>query len=296
MNVDSLMTTQPESRQETTQHSSLGEASSSVQVAAAPPLHGLTPEALQALREEGAQVLVCSGSCRMLFHGSKALEGNSAMILPADTACSESAPIGVVVLGTAAAPPVECDHTDIFADVDPDYHMLIVQQGRRTMRFWRPIEDKVQTIKAVIGRCLRTNGIFAQAFCRPRKVNRKRKQQLLEKKGGSCKKSDVKLPSTTNNSSLIVIKKASGNMKSRPSNRRPNPTPSIEQLMKLAGENDECCALVVVFDEWKLSAPALSALPLVPSLSSQLPCFYMANPGTSQGNNIFGNMMTQESF
>ncbi|XP_078172858.1 uncharacterized protein LOC144566708 [Carex rostrata] len=290
------MATEPELRQETTQHSSFDEASSSVQAAAAPPPHGLTPEALQALGEEGAQVLVYSGSRRMLFHGSKS---NSAMPHPADTACSESAPIGAVVLGTAAArpaPPVECDDTDIFADVDPDYHMLIVQQGKSTMRFWRPIEDKVQTIKAVITQCLRTNGIFSQAFARPRKVNRKRKQQLLEKKGGSCKKPDVKLPSTTNNSSLIVIKKALGKMKSCPSNRRPNPTPSIEQLMKLLREKDEGCALVVVFDEWKLSAPALSALSLVPSLSSQPPCFYTANPGTSQGNLIFGNMMTRESF
>ncbi|XP_078150996.1 uncharacterized protein LOC144546314 [Carex rostrata] len=271
MDVDSLMTTEPVSRQEMTQHSSFGEAQA-------------TAEALQALGEEGTQVLVYSGSGRMLFHGSKALEGNSAIPHPADTSCYESAPIG------------EYDGTDIFTDVDPDYHVLIVQQGQSTIRFWRPTEDKVRIIKAVIAWCPRTNGIFAQAFSRPGKVNQKRKQQLLEKEGGSCEKPDVKLPSTINKSSLIVIKKASGNIKSRPSNHRPNPTPSIEELMKPVREKDEDYALVVVFHEWKLSAPVLSALPLVPFLSSQLPCFYMANPGTSQGNHIFGNMMTQERF
>jgi hypothetical protein len=57
------------------------------------------------------------------------------MPLPAGTASSHDSsyavPFGEVVLITPAAPQVESDDTDIFADVDPDYHMLIVQQGQR---------------------------------------------------------------------------------------------------------------------------------------------------------------------
>lgn len=126
MDVDSLMAT--ESRPEMTHYFS------SAQAAAAPPPFGLTPEALEALGEEGGQVSVYSGSCRMLFHGPKALEGNSAMPLPAGTASSHYssyAPRGEVVLITPAAPQVDSDDTDILFDVDPDYHMLIVQQGQR---------------------------------------------------------------------------------------------------------------------------------------------------------------------
>ncbi|KAF3335394.1 ubiquitin carboxyl-terminal hydrolase 13-like protein [Carex littledalei] len=96
--------TEPESWQETTRHSSFGKASTSAQAEAAPLPHGLTPEALQALGEDGAQVLVYSGS----------LEGNSAMPHPADTPCSKSAPIGAMVLGTPAAPPVSSIFTLLF--------------------------------------------------------------------------------------------------------------------------------------------------------------------------------------
>ncbi|XP_078182298.1 uncharacterized protein LOC144575920 [Carex rostrata] len=297
MDVDSLMAT--ESRPEITQYFS------SAQAAVASPLFGLTPEALEALEEEGGQVLVYSGSRRMLFHGPKTLEGNSTVPLPAGTASSHYssyAPFGEVVLINPAAPQVESDDTDIFADVDPKYHMLIVQQGQSTMCFKRPTKAIAQVVKAVITRCLRTNGTFSEAFSM---TNRKRKQQLQENEGGSCEKPNIKLPSTinvhetvpqNNSSSLIIIKKVTGNIKLRPSNRCPKPTPSIEQLMKLAREKDERCALGVVFVEWKLSAPVLSAIPLVPSLHSHLPWFYMANAGPSQDNHIFGNMTTRQSF
>ena len=95
MDVDSLM------------HGfSCGEASSAQMAAAPPPhLHDLTAQALKALGEEGSQVLVYSGSHSrpMLFNGS-----------------NSKAPIGLFI-----------DDSDIFADVDPDCHMLIVQQGER---------------------------------------------------------------------------------------------------------------------------------------------------------------------
>ena len=54
--------------------------------------------------------------------------------------------------------------------------------------------------------------------------------------------------------------------------------------------------MVVVFVEWKLSTPALSALPLVPSLHSDLPWFYMAKPLTSRANHLFGNITARQSF
>ncbi|KAF3323101.1 hypothetical protein FCM35_KLT13090 [Carex littledalei] len=105
---------------------------SSAQAADAPYPHGLTPEALIALGDQGAQVLVYSGSRLMMFHGSKAIQGNSVMPCLLHLACSESTPIGEVVLGSPDAPTVnESDDTDIFADVNPDYHMLIVQQEQR---------------------------------------------------------------------------------------------------------------------------------------------------------------------
>ncbi|KAF3323110.1 hypothetical protein FCM35_KLT13099 [Carex littledalei] len=257
---------------------------SSAQSADAPYPHGLTPEALIALGEEGAQVLVYSGSRRMMFHGSKAIQGNSVMPCLVHPACSES----------PDAPTVdESDDTDIFADVNPNYHMLIVQQEQSTMRFWRPTKNMVLIIKGVIAQCLRTNGLFAESFP---SANRMRKQQLLEKEGGSCEKSDVKLSSTINNSSLIVIKKDAGNIILCPSNCCPNPTPLIKQMIKRAREKDEGCAMVVVFEEWKLSTPALSALPFVPSLHSDLPWFYMAKPLTTRGNHIFGNITARQSF
>ncbi|XP_078178169.1 uncharacterized protein LOC144572452 [Carex rostrata] len=265
---------------------------SSAQAADAPYPHGLTPEALIALEDEGSQVLVCSGSRRMMFHGSKAIEGNLIMPSLIRLTCSESTPIGEgeVVLGSPDAPTVdESDmDMDIFADVNPDFHMLIVQQEQCTMRIWRPTEEMVLIIKGVIARCLHTNGIFVESFPR---ANQKRKQ-LLKKERGSCKKRHVKLSSTINNYSLIVIKKASGIV----GKCRPNQTPSIEQMMKRAREKDEGCEMVVVFVEWKLSTPTLSGLPLVPSLHSDLPWFYLANPGTSQGNHIFGNITAQQSF
>ncbi|KAF3323109.1 F-box/kelch-repeat protein [Carex littledalei] len=291
MNVDSSMAKEHESWEDRSRIFYSSEVSSA-QAADAPYPHGLTPEALIALGQEGSQVLVYSGSRRMMFHGSKAIEGNSATRCLVHPACSESTPIGEVVLGSPVAPSVdESDDTDIFADVDPDYHMLIVHQELCTMRFWRPTEDMVLIIKGVIARCLRTNGIFAEFFPR---ANLKRKQ-LLEKEGGSCKRPNVKLPSTINNSSLIVIKKVSGTVMC-PSNCRPNPTLSIELMMKRAREKDESCAMAVVFVEWKLSTPKLSPLPLVPSLHSDLPWFYLANPGTSQGNHIFGNITARQSF
>lgn len=80
---------------------------SSAQAAATPTphLHDLTTEALKALGEEGSQVLVYSGSHSrpMLFNGS-----------------NSKALIGLFA-----------DDSDIFADVDPDCHMLFVQQGKR---------------------------------------------------------------------------------------------------------------------------------------------------------------------
>lgn len=75
------------------------------------------------------------------------------------------------------------------------------------MRFSRPTEDMLPTIKRVIARYLRTNGTFSR-------TNRKRKQKLLKKEGGSCEKPDIKLPSTinvpepvlqNNNFSVIVV-------------------------------------------------------------------------------------------
>ncbi|KAF3335167.1 hypothetical protein FCM35_KLT19674 [Carex littledalei] len=220
----------------------------------------LTAEALKALGEEGSQVLVYSGSHSrpMLFNGS-----------------NSKAPIGLFA-----------DDSDIFADVDPDRHMLIVQHRESKTGFRRPTEDMVRIIKAVITRCRRTNGIFSEAFTR---TSLKRKQ----------KEPHVKpLPSTINNSSLIVMKKVS--RKLRPSNRRPDPDldqppPSIEQMMKQAREKDEGCAMGAVFVEWKLSTPAFSALPLVPSLHNDLPWFYMADPGTGQGH-LFGNIAARQSF
>ncbi|XP_078160750.1 uncharacterized protein LOC144556133 isoform X2 [Carex rostrata] len=161
--------------------------------------------------------------------------------------------------------------------------------------FRRPTQDVVRTIMAVITQCRRTNGIFSEAFTR---TILKRKQQLLQSQGCSCDVK-VKLPSTINYSSLIVIKKVSRS--SRPHKRRPDldldqPLPSIEQKMKWAREYDEGCAMAAVFVEWKLSTPAFPVLPLVPSLHNDLPWFYMADPGTSQGNHLFGNIAARQSF